>query len=69
MLMAGPLSSSSIGGGFVPAGTPMLKRAYIVVPGAGPKVGLLGWNNWPNRLNCQDSPCIVGEAVIRLYLG
>ncbi|PNY15935.1 hypothetical protein L195_g012643 [Trifolium pratense] len=67
MKMAGPLSKSSTGGGFVPAGAPMLKSAKIA-PGAGPKVGLLGWNNRPNRLNCQDSPYIVGEAVIRLYL-
>ncbi|PNY10466.1 hypothetical protein L195_g007044 [Trifolium pratense] len=55
-------------GGFVPAGAPMLKRAYIVAPGTGPKVGLLGRNNRPTRLNCQDSPCIVGEAVIRPIL-
>ncbi|PNX78038.1 hypothetical protein L195_g034012 [Trifolium pratense] len=41
--MAGPLSNSSTGGGFVPAGAPieylalLYRRAYIVAPGAGPK--------------------------------
>ncbi|PNY02087.1 hypothetical protein L195_g025391 [Trifolium pratense] len=63
MKMAGPLSNSSTGGGVCTC-----RRAYIVAPGAGPKVGLMGRDNRPNRLNCQDSPCIVGEAVMRPIL-